>query len=1323
MLRRLAHPDATTRPRRAAARRRRPGARAAAAAGRRARRPASRSRLHAGDDADLDDVVERLAAAAYTRVDLVEQRGEFAVRGGILDVFPPTEEHPLRVEFWGDTVEEIRWFKVADQRSLEVAEHGLWAPPCRELLLDRRRSGRGPPRSPTSRPGRAGRGPRQARRGHRRRGHGVAGPGAGPTAWSCCSTSCRPATHVVVLCDPERVRTRAHDLVAHQPGVPRGVLGERRGRRRRPDRPRRRGLPLARRRPRRTRLDRGPAVVDARRRSGRTPSSPTSTREAFGGAEVLAARRPRRRRSTAATPPGRSPTSGGWLARRLAGRRSSPRATARRSGWSRCCGEAGVAARLDADLTAAPGPARSCTWPPGSLEHGFVAPGLRLLVLTETDLAGQRSSTKDMRRMPSRRRNVVDPLQLKPGDYVVHEQHGVGRYVEMVQRTVAGRHPRVPRRRVRPGQARPARRPALRARPTSSTRSPGTSAARRRRLHRLGGADWAKTKGRARKAVREIAAELIRLYSARMAVARARLRPGHAVAARARGRLPLRRDARPARRASTRSRPTWSSSVPMDRLICGDVGYGKTEIAVRAAFKAVQDGKQVAVLVPTTLLVQQHFVDVHRALRAASRSWCARCRASSPTARPQTVLDGLADGTVDVVIGTHRLLSPEVRFKDLGLVIVDEEQRFGVEHKEHLKQLRTHVDVLTHVGDADPAHAGDGGHRHPRDVDDPDPAGGAAPGAHLRRRRTTTSRSPPRSGASCCATARSSSSTTGSSRSSRPPPGCASWCPRRGSRSAHGQMNEDAARADHRRLLGEGVRRPGLHDDRRDRPRHPQRQHADRRAGRHVRARRSCTSCAAGSAAAASGPTPTSSTRRRSRSPRPRTTGWPRSPQHTDLGAGMHVAMKDLEIRGAGNLLGGEQSGHIAGVGFDLYVRLVGEAVAEFRGEAGRGGSPRSGSSCRSTRTCRTTTCRGERLRLEAYRKIAEAAGEPELDSRSAPSCVDRYGAAAARRSRTCSRSRGFRVLARGAGLTERRRAGQPRSGSPRSTCRSRSQLRLTAALPGHAGQGRGPYDPGAAPEDRPGRRAAAARRRAARLVPRAGRVPCCWRTPGPRPRGPIRRGRRERHHLPCPRGRSAVAALAVRGGAGGARADRRATRCSRAPRPSSGTERITETEVNTAARRGAREAQHGGRRAAAHRRPRADAPPAGRAGRPPRCSTSWPPRTTSRSTRGRDPGRSSGSAGRAEAWEASLVERGLSPEQASEFARHPGARSTRSAQADRPGRPACSRSAPQAAAPAARRSGSRSAPATASSTTASRSTVAAAADDAVAADGRRRGA
>jgi transcription-repair coupling factor (superfamily II helicase) len=228
-------------------------------------------------------------------------------------------------------------------------------------------------------------------------------------------------------------------------------------------------------------------------------------------------------------------------------------------------------------------------------------------------------------------------------------------------------------------------------------------------LNRLGGSDWTKTKNRARKAVREIAAGLIRLYSARMAT------PGHAFGPD----TPWQRELEDAfpyvetpdqLAAIDEVKADMEKPLPMDRIICGDVGYGKTEVAVRAAFKAVQDGKQVAILVPTTLLAQQHLATFRERMSQFPVVINELSRFNSD-AEAAATMAGIVDGSVDIVIGTHRLLQQTVRFKDLGLVVIDEEQRFGVEHKEYLKSLRTAVDVLT-MSATPIRDAGDVAHRH-----------------------------------------------------------------------------------------------------------------------------------------------------------------------------------------------------------------------------------------------------------------------------------------------------------------------------------------------------------------------------------------------------------------------------------------------------------------------------------------------------------------------------------------------------------------------------------------------------------------------------------
>ena len=569
----------------------------------------------------------------------------------------------------------------------------------------------------------------------------------------------------------------------------------------------------------------------------------------------------------------------------------------------------------------------------GELRQGFSWPAVKLAVLTEADFAARgasRPGARDERRLPSaRRRGGVDPLQLRAGDYVVHEQHGVGRFVEMTSRTAAGatREYLV----LEYAAAKRGHPPDRLYVPTDQldevTKYVGGEAPA---LHRLGGADWAKTKGRARKAVREIAAELIRLYSARMAS------PGYAFGPD----TPWQRELEDAfpyvetpdqLSAIDEVKLDMQKPVPMDRLICGDVGYGKTEIAVRAAFKAVQDGKQVAVLVPTTLLAQQHF-------NTFSERYAPFPVSVKPMSRFQTAAEvaetqrGLADGTVDLVIGTHRLLSPETRFKRLGLVIIDEEQRFGVEHKEYLKRLRTEVDVLAMSATPIPRtlEMGVAGIREMSTILTPPeerhPVLTFVGGYDEKQIAAAIRRELLRDGQVFFVHNRVQSIRKVASR-------LAELVPEARIQVAHGQMNEhelekimvdfwdrsfDVLVAT--TIVESGLDIPNANTlivDRADAAGLSQLHQLRGRVGRG-RER-----------AYAYFLYPSEKPLTETAHERLATVA-----QHTEIGAGMYVALKDLEIRGAGNLLGGEQSGHIAGVGFDLYIRMIGEAVRELKDDA-----------------------------------------------------------------------------------------------------------------------------------------------------------------------------------------------------------------------------------------------------------------------------------------------------------------------------------------------------------------------------------------------------
>ncbi len=928
--------------------------------------------LSAGDDAPLEQVVEDLAAAAYTRTDLVERRGEFAVRGGILDVFPPTEEHPLRVEFWGDTVEEIRWFKVADQRSLEVAQHGLWAPPCRELLLSEGVRARAAELADVL-PG--------ARDLLEKVANGIAVEGMESLAPALVDgmetlLEVLPTGSAVVVADPERVRTRAHDLVATSEefleagwssaagagAVPidlQAVLGTASFHTIAELREQARDLGVSW-------LDLTPFAGDE---DDDTVDLGLTVSPTFRGRTEEAVEEMRRlvadRWSVLLV------TEAPGLAKRVA----------------EVLAEHEVSARLVAQ-DADPQP-DVVTVTTGAVGPGFLVPAERLAVITEADLTGAAggsgTSTKDMRRMPSRRRNQVDPLQLRPGDFVVHEQHGVGRFVEMVQRTVQGATREylvleyAPSKRGQPGDRLYVPTDQL----DQVTRYVGGE---QPTLSRMGGSDWQQTKSRARRYVKQIAAELIRLYSARMAT------KGHAFPPD----TPWQRELEDAfahvetpDQLSTieEVKADMEREVPMDRLVCGDVGYGKTEIAVRAAFKAVQDGKQVAVLCPTTLLVQQHLNTF--AERYAGFPVTVRGLSRFQTDREaREVLAGLADGSVDLVIGTHRLLGKDVRFKDLGLVVVDEEQRFGVEHKEQLKALRTSVDVLAMSATPIPRTlemAVTGIREMSTLATPPEERHPVLTYVGAFDEKTVTAairRELLREGQVFLVHNKVSTIERAAAR-------IRELVPEARVATAHGKMGE------HRleqvvvdfwekrfdvlvctTIVETGLDIPNANTlivERADRLGLSQLHQLRGRVGRG-RER-------AYSYFLYPPETPLTETSL----DRLQTIA-----SHTDLGSGMQVAMKDLEIRGAGNLLGGEQSGHIAGVGFDLYVRLVGEAVADFRGE-GEQAPAEIKIELPVDAHLPHDYVPHERLRLEMYKKLAAVCDEAELAGIEAE-LVDRYG-------------------------------------------------------------------------------------------------------------------------------------------------------------------------------------------------------------------------------------------------------------------------------------------------------------------------------------------
>jgi len=640
---------------------------------------------------------------------------------------------------------------------------------------------------------------------------------------------------------------------------------------------------------------------------------------------------------------------------------------------------------------------------PGSVSvvDGIIAEGWafvpgRLLVLSDAEIFGWARVSR--RRRDQKRRLSPESFyaDLREGDYVVHMDYGIGRYLGMVRKTME----RTEREYLAIEYANGDRLyvPVQMADRVGRYRAGDD---RQPRIHRLGGTEWHMARAKAEKAARDLASELLELYATRQ------LTPGHAFAPDTEWQREL-EDSFPyeetpdQERALEDVKADMEQAKPMDRLLCGDVGYGKTEVALRGAFKAVMDGKQVAVLVPTTVLAQQHYHTFRRRLRA----YPVRVEMLSRFRTPQEqreVLDGLRRGRVDIVIGTHRLLSADVEFKDLGLLVIDEEQRFGVMHKERLKQIRREIDVLTLTATPIPRtlSLALSGARDMSIID-------TAPEERLPVRtfvseydeslvRRAILREIDRGGQVFYVHNRVQDIRMVQERLNRVVPEASVVV-------GHGQMDEQElaqvmlgfARGEHDVLLSTTIIESGLDMpnvntliiDRADALGLAQLYQLRGRVGRgrnrayaYLFYRAPLTDIAA---------------------QRLQTIQ-----EANELGAGYFVAMRDLEIRGAGEVLGAEQHGHIAAVGFDLYCRLLQHAVTELQAE--------SGETVAAMRRAQHAVAAGEivrkgvsidiplsaylpesfvpdtQLRLRLYRRMARVGSRGEIDALE-EELVDRFG-------------------------------------------------------------------------------------------------------------------------------------------------------------------------------------------------------------------------------------------------------------------------------------------------------------------------------------------
>jgi transcription-repair coupling factor (superfamily II helicase) len=835
-----------------------------------------------GGEPGVDGLGEQLALAGYDRVERVEERGQFAVRGGLVDVFPTTGREPLRIELFGDEIEAIRAFSPFTQRALHPVERATIYPAAerRVDLLE-------------------------------------------PTL----------DEHVAVPDDLVPLLDRVPDLVFEPHEVQRVWEEEQLH-----------PVPLE-----------GAALLDPFPRG--QPFAFEAQRPAVaarGLAEAeqeLASFVRAGQRVVVAFPHRGDGLRTANLLRRL------------EVEWL----EEGGKLPDEPGLFFAVSPAR----------RGFVWRDLGLVVLPDTQIFRKRAPRADARLG----RALQSFADLRTGDYVVHEDHGIGKLLGFETKEVAG----VTRDYLFVGFRGEDRLYVPHEQIGKVSRYIGADA-KAPALSKLGGRAWQLLKSRARESVQELAGELIGLYARRQTT------PGvaHDLSSdwleRLEAEFPY-RETEDQQRAIEAVKEDLEAPSPMDRLVCGDVGFGKTEVAVRAAFAVALNGKQTLMLVPTTVLAQQHW----NTFRERFRDFPVRVEMVSrfrKTADTRQVLREFSEGRVDVLVGTHRILSRDVIPKTLGLVIVDEEQRFGVAQKELLRALRLEVDVLAMSATPIPRtlHMSLSGLRDISVIETP-PEGRRPIRTHVGEYdeeaiRLALTREASRGGQSFYLHNRVETIDEAAAR-------LAQLCPELRILVAHGQMREReledrmveflSGEADvlvSTTIIESGLDIPQANTlivERADALGLAQLYQIRGRVGRS-----DVTAYAYLFYPDASELTPEARARLATLA------------DHTELGAGFAIAMRDLEIRGAGELLGAEQSGHVAAVGFELYVELLNEAVAELSGQRRAAARPVR-VDARVDAYVPASYIGSEALKIDLHRRLALADDEDELRELRA-SVEDRYG-------------------------------------------------------------------------------------------------------------------------------------------------------------------------------------------------------------------------------------------------------------------------------------------------------------------------------------------
>lgn len=886
-----------------------------------------------GSDVDVSELADRLVVAGYDRTDRVEGRGEFAVRGGIVDVFPAQAEEPVRLDFWGDTVEEIRIFGIGDQRSREAVDQ-VEIYPAREFRTDAEIA-EAADRLVSTESWNASVWERIAQY-QQFAGMESWMPWLAPDGTLLDSA---PSAALVVI-DPARVSDRARDLRKEEDDLAEALAptwGH--------------GAPEA---------GQHPALfgdIDAALQTRsylQMPGVATSPEDLVLGAKGFDAT------------PGDPESVAAGIQRLLAKGVATVVAmdgdtAADRVG--RVLADQGLELELMSELRR---PQAAIL--PFGVHKGFVLADLGVAVLGEQEIAGRRRAH---RRVGPRRSSHAgaEYRDLRPGDYVVHHRHGIGRFEGMVSRAMAG----IERDYLVVAYASDDKLYVPTDQLAAVKKYTGGEAPR---VSRMGGKEWSDTRSRVRKAVAAVAEEVVRLHRARAKA------PGHPFGPDA----PWQREMEGAfGYEETPDQLTAIADVksdmeidrPMDRLVFGDVGFGKTEVAIRAAFKAASAGKQVAVLCPTTLLARQHFQTFSE--RFASYPIHVEMLSRFLTTKEsKSVVARLATGEVDVVIGTHRLLSEDIRFKELGLLVIDEEQRFGVSAKDAIKRLRVGVDVLTLTatpiprtlemaltGIRDVSHIRTAPEdRHPI-LTYVGPYDDQTVAAAIRRELL-------RDGQVFYVHNRVRSIDRAVARLQELVPDARYVV-------AHGQMSEGQLEQvmidfwDGRydvmvatTIIESGLDLPQVNTlvvERSDLLGLAQLYQLRGRVGRSNQR----------AYAYLFHPADQSLTEEAHR--RLEAIG-----EATDLGSGFQLALRDLEIRGAGSILGEVQSGHISAVGFDLYAELVAEAVDELEGRETVQREVEVRIDLPVDAHLPESYVPDQLLRLEAYRRLALAESHDAVD-------------------------------------------------------------------------------------------------------------------------------------------------------------------------------------------------------------------------------------------------------------------------------------------------------------------------------------------------------